>query len=140
MSSGKMLDIPKRYREIAPATKKRRWVIPLSILSDLLPVAGGILIAVYFPLLYRWWVHFIGLLITFVGIYRIIYHIVMGVGLYKAIYKKRVTSVWSLISELALKTPTDVLALIYRHVKHGYFIGLGVKNLEVYRHDEKKKK
>ena len=138
MSSGKMLDIPNRYREIAPATKKRRWFIPLSILSDLFPVAGGILLAVFFPLLYRWWVHLLGILVTLAGIYRIIYHTVMGAGLYRAIYKKGVKSIWSLVSELSLKTPTDVLALIYRHVKHGYFIGLGVKELKVYQTDTKK--
>lgn len=139
MSSGKMLDIPKKYRQIAPATKKRRWLIPLSILLDLIPVVGGVLLCVFFPLLYRWWVHLIGLLTTLVGLYRIIYHIVMGVGLYKAVYKNKIFNVWTLISELSLKTPTDVLALIYRHVKHGYFVGLGVKNLEIYITNNAKK-
>lgn len=139
MSSGKMLEIPNRYKEITPVTPKRRWLIPLSILSDLLPVVGGVLLTVFFPLLYRWWVYLLGILITFIGVYRIIYHVVMGVGLYRAIYKKGVKSVWTLVSELALKTPTDVLALIYRHVKHGYFIGLGVKNLEIYMINTTKK-
>ena len=109
----------------------------MSILSDLLPVAGGVVIAVFFPLLKVWWANLIGILLAFVGVYRIIYHIMMGVGLYKAVVKKGVTSVWDLISELAFKTPSDVLSVLYRQIKHGYLIGYGVKDFKVYKVEEK---
>ena len=139
MSSGKMLKIPNRYKHITPASKSRRWLIPLSILSDLSPIIGGVLICIFLPFLVCWWANLLGILIVFVGIYRIIYHVVMGVGLYKAVYKKGIRNVWSLISQLALKTPTDVLALLYRHIKHGYFINLGVDGFEIYEKSDTKK-
>lgn len=137
MRSGKMLDIPNRYKNITPSKKSRRWIIPLSITSDLLPVAVGVLLVIFFPLLKVWWANLLGILVAFVGVYRIIYHVMMGVGIHKAVVKKGVTSVWDLISELAFKTPSDVLSVLYRQIKHGYLIGYGVKDLKVYKVEKK---
>ena len=132
------MKLPTRYQNIAPSTKSRRWLIPLSVLGDILPLALGILVMVFFPLLTRWYIHLIGAIITFVSGYRIVYHILMSVSFYMALVKNQVTDVWELVSALSLKTPSDVLAIFYRLVKHGYLIGYGSTNLKIYKVNTKK--
>ena len=128
-----MLKFNKRLKDIPPATKKRRWCIPLAVLFDVAPLVGGILIAVFCPLLFKFWLHLLGILICMISTYRIIYRIVMLSSLRRAIVKKGVRDVWSLISETALKTPSDVLSLFYYSVKSGYLVGYGAKDMKIYK-------
>ncbi len=131
------LKLPPKLKNISPATKRRRFMIPLALLIDALWLALGILFALKFyrfPKFIAPILPYAGIALTLGSIYRFIYRAVMGSRLNHAVKKDNITSVDELIKRLAYKTRSDVLVLFKKNVKWGFLIGYGVRNgTEIYK-------
>ena len=130
LNDGKRSKIKPTLKDISPASKKRRFMIPLALFTDFLWIAVGLFISLRFYIFPRWTITFLpylGILLTLSAVFRFIYRAVMGARLKKLIVKNGERSIDNLITLLALKTRTDVLVLFKKTVKWGFLIGYGVK-------------
>lgn len=130
LNDSKRSKIKPMLKDISPASKNRRFMIPLAFLTDFLWIALGLFISLRFYIFPRWTITFLpylGVLLTLSAVFRFIYRAVMGARLKKAIVKQGERSVDNLVTILALKTRTDVLVLFKKAVKWGFLIGYGVK-------------
>lgn len=132
--------IPDKLKNISPAKKNQRFMIPLAFLTDFLWLFVGLFMALRFYLFPRWivfYIPYVGLVVTVASIIRFVYRVVMGRRLKNAIVKKKIYSVDKLIVYLALKTRTDVLVLFKKVTKWGFLIGYGVKmGTTIYKEEE----
>lgn len=130
------LDLPKKLKNISPASTSRKFMIPLAFFIDFAWIAIGLFFAFrfyLFPYPLSSILGWAGIILTLCAIYRFIYRVTMGRRLKKAILSGK-RDVDELITILALKTRTDVLVLFKKVVKWGFLIGYGVKNgTEIYK-------
>lgn len=127
------LRLPESMKNIPPSSRKRRFLLVFLALFDFgIPFIGWLLtkqftFLTYKPEKYLFW---LGVVTIFVGVYRIIYHVVMSHHARRAILKENYTSVLSLIPYLRLKTRSDVLRLLKRYIKYGIITGVEIRNGE----------
>ncbi len=133
------LHLPEKLKNVSPASKKRKFLIPLSILIDLSWIAVGLIMALLFykfpyPLsvIFPW----LGTAFTLGALYRLVYRATMLNRIKKAVISG-ITEVDSLITALALKTKSDVLSLFKKAVKWGFLTGYGARNgTEIYKSND----
>ena len=120
------LKIRKRLLYIDKGSKKRRFLLSPLLLFDIsIPILGYLLLLFYPETI----LFYIGVSISIVGVYRIVYYAVIANYCLSGI-KKGITSVRELSSYMRLKTPKDGLIVIKRLIKYGIIYNLSVENGE----------